>query len=176
MKMNSALNRFATLLRLGLFLGLALSLSACAWNYAGREGKVKKERPRPPAQTQVVTINAPDTPPADENGQASSPCGVPTFDVYFFSPETRVVKTIDCADRKVVNISRTPMGQTQFEEARQANLPPDTWYLLVDPRGIRTLYLSTDTLTRLSQHFDVRLIGKDSVNDLLVYEFLEADL
>ncbi|MBA2661476.1 MAG: hypothetical protein H0U74_04230 [Bradymonadaceae bacterium] len=164
---------------MALALLVSASVSGCAWGYAGREGRSASEpSPGQTTDAEMVTINHEDPPRQSEpkeEPKASSPCGLPTVDIYFYNPTTRVVKTLDCVERTVVNVLRTPIGQTAFQEARAANLPEDTWYVLVDPQGLRSNYLSNQNIVEMSQHFEVRFLGRDLTHDLLIYEFLDKE-
>jgi hypothetical protein len=160
---------------MSLIVGAVL-LSGCAYKYAGREGRVyTDERTAPPPPTQVITVQVPEE---ERERLAPQPqpepaCAVRTFDVHFYDASTRITKTIDCEHRRVVNVHRTPMGRTFYREAREANLPEQTWYLLVDPIGNRDDVLSNQDLMHLAQHFSVKLLGRDRSSDLLVYEYLD---
>ncbi|QDG54177.1 hypothetical protein FIV42_26570 [Persicimonas caeni] len=106
--------------------------------------------------------------------EPSSPCGVDTFTITRYSPEGRVAKTIDCVERRVVNVKREPMGHSQLVEARQAGLPEGNWYLLVDPKGLRAKYLSNAELIKISKQFDVEYVGKDRQRNLAIYEYRDV--
>ncbi|MFU8805183.1 MAG: hypothetical protein ACNA8W_15315 [Bradymonadaceae bacterium] len=167
---------------------LAVVMTGCAYKYAGQEGRnYPDERTAPPPPTQVVSVTG-----VDEDGDrkagssdAEKPdveepqvvaCDVPTFDVYFFDATTQIIKTIDCTNRRVVNVNRGPIGRSYYQEAREANLPEETWYALVDPKGERARYLSNPQMKSLGDHFSFRLLGRDLKNDLLVYEYLDDEL
>lgn len=166
---------------------LCALFASCAWGYAGEEGKVVTE-PQAEQNPQVVeleqneesatsktdTKNTEPSEPPPEASEPQSPCGVPTFTIERYTPEHRVIKTIDCVERKVVNVKRTPMGNSQLEEARAAGYPEDTWYLLVDPKGLRAKYLSNAELIKLSKRFDVEYVTKDRQHNLLIYEYRDA--
>lgn len=154
-------------------------LQGCAYGYAGREGKVVTEQ-RSATPVEVVKFEDPEAAratngaeQAERRGAAASPCGVRFFDVHYYSPTTRIVKTIDCVDRTVTNLMRSPVGQTYLQEARAANLPQEIWYVLVDPQGLRSIYVPNEHINRIAQHFRLEFVGRDTVNDLLVYKYLE---
>jgi hypothetical protein len=157
---------------------LALA-SACAWGYAGEEGKVHVEQ-QPEANTKVVEFD--DSSPADQQPvvresdesqitEPESPCGVSTFVIRRYDLDGVVEKTIDCVERKAVSVKRMPMSDDQFSEARASGLPEGTWYLLVDPKGLRSKYLSNAELIKISKHFSVEYVQKDRQRNLLIYEF-----
>lgn len=166
-------------IQLGSLVCLALWMTGCAYNYAGREGRTfTDERTAPPAPTQVVSVQVPEEERARlaaQREEESRRCAVATFDIHYFDPTTRITKTIDCNERTVVNVSRTPMGRTFYQEALEAKLPPETWYLLVDSRGERPALLNAQQLTQVSERFSVKLHGRDLSQDLLVYEYLDEE-
>lgn len=174
---------FPTVLVAAGLLAGAFFASACAYDYAAEEGKVVVEK-EPEAKASVVELEEPSvekqqraaarTSPEPKQAEPSSPCGVDTFTITRYSPEGRVAKTIDCAQRKVVSVTREPMGHSQLVEARQAGLPEGNWYLLVDPKGLRAKYLSNAELIKISKHFEVEYVGKDQERNLAIYEYRDA--
>lgn len=186
-------------LKKGIFLALLTATgalaSSCAYDYAGQESKAVAEK-EPVVKPEVVELEgaptstqqvepAADSQPADsqqtnspqsdpQQAEPSSPCGVESFTIARFTPEGRVAKTIDCVQRKVVRVEREPMGHSQLVEARQAGLPEGTWYLLVDPKGLRAKFLSNAELIELSKQFEVEYVGKDRRRNLAIYEYRDV--
>lgn len=155
---------------------LPLLLVGCANGYAGQEGRQRKDPQQEtnvrvvevkdaPSSTNGATDDAAEKPPA----KAESPCGVDTFDIHFYGDGAHVTKTIDCVSRKIVDVSRTPMAESQFMQARAAGLPEAAWYILVDPRGNRQDILDNTALLKLSLVFQIDYFGRDTSSDLLVY-------
>lgn len=164
-----------------LLLFSLLTTMSCAYGYAGQEAKTRTDpRDETKTNTRVVTMKEKDDgdekkpdddPPEPEKN--TSPCGIPSFEIYYFTGSTKVTKTIDCAERAVSDIQRTPMGETTYVDAKAAGLPEGTWYILVDPKGIRANYLNNDHLLKLSREFEIEYFGRDASRDLLVYLFKE---
>jgi hypothetical protein len=162
---------------------LCLLLTGCAYGYAGQEAKTRTDPRDQPKKSNVRVVEvsekekeasddetAGEAPPPAED---TSPCGVDTFDIYYFTGSTQVTKTIDCIERKVTNVNRTPMGETTYVDAKAAGLPEGSWYILVDPKAIRANYLNNDHLLKLSREFEIEYFGRDASRDLLVYLFKE---
>jgi hypothetical protein len=166
-----------------LFLALVATASSCAWGYSGEEGKVHTE---PQAQTSPTVVEFKDSPQADDEQpmvrqsdapqatKPQSPCGVSTFVIRRYDADGVVEKTIDCLERKAVNVKRMPISNDQFQEAQSAGLPEGAWYILVDPKGLRAKFLSNVELIKISKHFDVEYLQKDRHRDLLIYEYRDA--
>ncbi len=162
-----------------LALLCACFLGGCAWGYAGEDGKVVTE-PQVHQDTKVVKFDespqADDQPAVQSSKEAKpadpgSPCGVDTFTIERYTAEKHETKTIKCADHTVVHVERTPMGDTQLQEARAAGYPEGDWFVLVDPKGLRAKYLSNDELIKISKQFDVKYLDKDRTHDLLIYQY-----
>lgn len=165
-----------------LLLTAALLLSGCAYGYAGQEGQ-RREEPEQKTNTRVVEVREgpdpneeqeeeggdQDATAFEESTQAESPCGVRVFDIFHYSGSTQVKKTVDCLDRAITDVQRTPMKEASYVDARAAGLPEDTWYILVDPKGVRADYLNNAQLLRLSRQFEIEYFGRDASRDLLVY-------
>lgn len=161
-----------------LLLALFALASACAYGYAGQEGKERATDVQKNPTVKVVTVkDAPaekkdEQEPAKktvESAKPESPCGVPTFQIYYYTNASRVTKTIDCTARKIVDVQESPMAEANYAEARSAGLPEASWYVLVDPKGLRADYLDNANLLKLSRQFQIDYYGRDSGRDLLVY-------
>lgn len=158
-------------------------LSGCAYGYAGKEGKRPAEREYEPS-VKVVTVKddpgdeaADDTePPQPPPAEPESPCGTPTFEIFYYSGTTQVIKTIDCIKRTIVDVQRTPIAQDAYSRAQADGLPEESWYLLVDPRGTRAGVLSNAQLLKLSRVFAIDYYGRDTGRDLLVYLYQQEDV
>lgn len=156
-------------------LTLVPFLSGCAYGYAGQKGR---DRVEPTEETNVAVVEVKETEVPEESEPTAepaeptapeSPCGVDTFDIHFYGDGAHVTKTIDCVSRKIVDVSRTPMAESQFMQARAAGLPEAAWYILVDPRGNRQDILDNTALLKLSLVFQIDYFGRDTSSDLLVY-------
>ena len=155
----------------------ALLLSSCAYNYAAEqnEGETTSERQQ---SSKVVTLKEgpeetqppkPVTPPEME-----SPCGVEQFTIYFFDSTSQIEKKIDCTTKKVVDTKQSKVDAALFKSQQNDNLPPGTWYLLVDPAGANISYISNQSLLKLSQQFQIEFFGRHESKNLLVYSYLES--
>jgi hypothetical protein len=100
-----------------------------------------------------------------------SACSVETFQLHLFDDSTRVTQTVDCEDREVVEVRRSSFERKQLEAAEKAGLPRDTWYLLVDPTGLRSTFLSDEQIVQLSREYRFRFLGRDTERGLLIYEY-----
>lgn len=165
---------------------VAFAFSGCAYGYAGKEGKRRSEREYKP-RVKVVTIkespddedpkpdeDKPDKP--DKPDAVTSPCGTPTFEIFYYSGSTQVTKTVDCLRRSIVDVKRTPIGESAYSEAQSAGLPEGSWYLLVDPKGGRGDFLNNAQLLKLSREFSIEYYGHDTSRDLLVYLYQQEDV
>lgn len=151
---------------------LAFLLAGCAWGYAGQEGTVRDD-PQPTTVEVVEVVGAREDTPA-RTRLDSSPCGIPVFDIHWFDASTRITHSIDCESRKVLRVQRNPIGDTGYQDARASGLPEKEWYLLVDPRGVRTRYLTNDQLLKLSRQIELEYHGQDTTEDLLIYIVRES--
>lgn len=154
-----------------LVLGLAVTQFACAYNYAGKEGKVRTE-PKKDQNTQVVTLDK-DKEDAAPPKTDDSPCGVKQFPVHFYNATTSMTRTVDCVERTVVNVDRAPMGESIYNNQKTSGLPEDRWYIEVDPKGLRAAFLNNQQLLKLSREFNIEFHGRDADRGLLIYIFLE---
>lgn len=156
---------------------MAFALSACAYNYAGKEGKTRTEARKTQQDTAVVTLETQPEPAVvveePPKNEPASPCIVKTFDLYYFDASTQITRTLDCTTRQIVNVSRTPIGETTYQERREGGLPESKWYFMVDPSGTRGNYPNNDVLLKLSQMFKIEFYGREASKNLLVYVFLE---
>ncbi len=157
---------------------LLILQTSCAYNYAGKEGKVRSE-PRRGQDTRVVELK---TDPAEEAAAklaeqeqvvSTSPCLVPTLDLHYFDATSQVVRTMDCTTKKFVNVARTPLGESTYQERRSAGLPEARWYFLVDPSGTKANYPNNDVLLKVSQNFKIEFYGRETGKGMLVYLFLD---
>ena len=171
-----------TQLKTSLLIAVSALACSCAWGYAGEDGKVVVED-QPEANAQVVEFEGSAEPKDKPVVQTSneptetepdSPCGVDVFTLERYTPEGRVIKAVDCVQRKAVSVKREPMSHAQLEQARAAGLPEGSWYLLVDPKGLRAKYLSNAELIKISKQFEVEYLRKDRQRNLLIYEFRDA--
>lgn len=157
-----------------LFICL-IALSGCAYGYADQEGKpYKSQTYTTPKRTEVVRMEKKEAQPGAEQAEGSPAkpaCGVDTFEIHFYSPTSRITKTVDCAERKIVQIQRNPMGDGSLQQAREAGLPEETWYVLVDPDGLRANYLSNAEFIEIAGEYDLDFLGKYQKEDLLIYEY-----
>ena len=163
-----------------LLLIAAILFSGCAYGYAGKEAKRRSEREYKPTVRVITVKEEPEEPkekpkPVEPDPNAS-PCGRPTFDIYFYSASRQAKKTVDCARRAVVDVKEGEFDGTTQAEARAANLPEGSWYLLVDPKGARPAYLNNAQLLRLSREFSIEYYGRDVRRDLLVYLYQQEDV
>lgn len=153
---------------------LVFALAGCAYNYAGNEGKVRKE-PVQNTQSKVVELqkgtNA-EEPEVEQVPESTSPCGIEQFSTYYFDATTQVERTIDCASKTVVEVKRKPLGESLHSDRKSLGYPEDSWYILVDPRGVKAAYLNNDHLLKLSKEFRIEFHGR-AKNGLLVYLFHE---
>jgi len=172
----------------GLFVSLVavvLFASSCAWGYAGQTEDEDETAPESSDDPNVVEVadDAGGEPPdstSDETARSGaessgdgdrSPCGVETFEIHYFDDSSQVTKEIHCARREVLEVKRNAIDPEKLHSAEQAGLPKDTWYLLVDPEGVRSTFLNNDQLIRISQEYDVQFLGRDEHRDLLIYEY-----
>lgn len=156
--------------------------SSCAYGYAGKEAKKRSEREYKP--TVKVTVREaeedpdekePDEPPPEPK-KPESPCGTPTFQIFYYTGSTQVVKTVDCKQRSVVDIAQTEIPSATYENQQSAGLPEASWYLLVDPKGQRADVLNNSQLLKLSREFSIEYYGRDTARDLLVYLYQQEDV
>lgn len=164
--------------RIRIVLALFFVASSCAYGYAGQEGKRRTEKENNPS-VKVVEIKegpADDEKEPEPEPKPESPCGATTFHIFYYTDSTQVTKTVDCMQRAVVDIQRTPIGETTYVDARAAGLPESSWYLVVDPKGIRANFLNNAQLLKLSREFSIEYYGRDSSRDLLVYLYQQEDV
>jgi len=169
-----------------LVVATATGLGACAYNYAGQPGKSdpEEEGSSDPTVVDFESESESDSDSSDNSAsdgqggdadsgpaESDSPCGVETFKIHYYDASTRATKTIDCSKRKVVSVNRSPISQSELREAQKTGLPENTWYLLVDPEGLRASFLSNDQLVGVSEEFDLQFLGRDDERDLLIYEY-----
>ena len=153
---------------------LIMFASGCAYGYAGQEGKTRAERQYKPTVKVVTVEEAPDDEPEEETkneepAAVESPCGTPTFEIFYYSSSSKVQKTIDCSQRTVVRTNETTLGEAAYASAQSSGLPESSWYVLVDPKGVRSEYLNNAQLLKLSRQFTIEYFGRDAARDLLVY-------
>lgn len=157
---------------------------ACAYNYAGSEGKVQKD-PRPRQSVEVVKLKEAeeskepdkDQPPDDApapttTADADSPCGVEHFTVFEFSSTREVQTVVDCESKRVVSRDESRIAGTPFARRRARGLPKDQAYILVDPYGKTDGILTNDHLLKLSREFEIEFYTKTQ-DGLLIYLFHE---
>lgn len=160
-----------------VLVGTLCVLSSCAWEYAGRDGHVPTQKKTTP-DSRRLQADQPDEVAASGDDAASSKqeslCATPTFTIERFTPQSRIHKQIDCATGEVVQTKRVPMTDSRLRQARADGLPEDTWYVLVDPSGLRTRFLDNDALVQLAQRFELRFLGKDDQRDLVIYEYVDS--
>ncbi|RVU48230.1 hypothetical protein EA187_01990 [Lujinxingia sediminis] len=158
---------------------LCLALQACAYNYAAREG-------RRAASTEPESTAAPETGASTDTAhqtEASSKqpaheavedegdiCGRLVFEVHYFDAEARYVRQLACESGEVLNVQRVPMTNSFLERARQARHPEQVWYVLVDPEGLRTRYLTNPQLREVQARYQSELVGRDPIDDVLIYQ------
>jgi len=159
-----------------IFPLLALT-TACAYGYAGKEGKERTSERRTKPSVTVVTVKESPDEPDDEPEKSvvakadepESPCGVRTFQIHYYTNSSHVTKTVDCIARSIVDSQEAAMGEGRYADARSAGLPEGSWYILVDPKGVRGDYLDNANLLQLSRQFRIDYYGRDAGRDLLVY-------
>ncbi len=161
--------------RSAVVAALILFLSGCAYNYAGNEGKVRKE-PVERTQTEVVELKQTST-PADEAREALEPestskCGIEVFTTYYYDATTQVERQVRCDDKTVVEVKRKPLGESLYTDRKKLGYPEETWFILVDPRGVKAAHLNNDHLLKLSREFRIEFHGR-AADGLLVYLFHE---
>ena len=173
---------------LGLILLAALLVpTGCAYNYAGQEGDEEEQKQTATEDPNVVQIeekessdrssdDSDDAPDGQEEEAASKEpdsesCGVELFKIYYYDASTQITKKIDCDHREVVSVNRSPISQTKRQSADSSGLPEQTWYLLVDPKGIRAKFLTNDELVKISREFNIQFLGRDQTRNLLIYEY-----
>ena len=174
-----------------LIVGTGGSGSGCAWGYAGQEGEKEKtnnvkgdpnlvevddeddeeDEDDEASERQSDAVDSEDGDDPTAEADAQSPCGIRTFEVHYFDSSTQVTKQIDCTQREVVSVNRSPIGQQKLRSAEHAGLPESTWYLLVDPKGVRSKFLTNDQLIKISQEFKIQFLGRDEKRNLLIYEY-----
>jgi hypothetical protein len=175
-----------------LFLAALILPAGCAYNYAGQEGEEQQQR-EVTEDPNVVQIDdgeqsdGSDDPDGDEesteaegdpaesaestSGEPNSGCGVEVFEIHYYDASTQITKKIDCQGREVVSVNRSPISQSKRQAADSSGLPEETWYLLVDPKGIRAKFLTNDQLITISREFDIQFLGRDQKRNLLIYEY-----
>lgn len=166
----------STFIRLSA-MWLSVSITGCAYNYAGQEGKTRPKVQTTQQDAQVVTLEGEKeaSPVVEQSPDVlpDSPCLIKTLDVQFFDASSQVTRTIDCQTRQVVNVTRVPMGETTHQERRADGLPEGRWFFLVDPTGTRANFPNNAALLKVSQVFEIEFYGRESSKGLLVYLFLE---
>ncbi|MFB6373283.1 MAG: hypothetical protein ABEN55_09260 [Bradymonadaceae bacterium] len=176
---------------------LVLTVANCAWGYAGQSDRDEAtesetddasaveirdengdDKSDAEGERQATGESGEPDSPVDGTGTAgasadgeTSPCGIETFEIHYFDDSTQVTKRIHCARRKVVSVKRSPMTQKKLRSAEQSGLPEGTWYVLVDPKGVRSSFLTNDQLIRISREYDLQFLGRDESRDLLIYEY-----
>lgn len=164
---------------LAYLLACGVLLSGCGYGYAGQEGNRRSQREYKQS-TRVITVREqppePVKPEPEPEPEPESPCGTPTFDIFFYQASNQVKKTVDCERRAVVDTQQTPLAQASYASAREAGLPESTWYLLVDPKGQADGVLTNAQLLKLSREFAIEYYGKESSRDLLVYLYQQDDV
>ncbi|TXD39201.1 hypothetical protein FRC98_02030 [Lujinxingia vulgaris] len=115
------------------------------------------------ATTSPAQAGGEDTPEEDV-------CARLTFEVHYFDDEARHLRQVACESGEVLSVQRVPMTNSFMERARQARHPERTWFVLVDPEGLRTRYLTNRQLRELQARYQVELVGRDPVDDVLIYQ------
>jgi len=105
------------------------------------------------------------------NSNETSACSVETFQLHFFDDSTRITQTVDCDEREVVEVRRSSFDPDQRKAAERAGLPRNTWYMLVDPKGLRPPFLNDEQIIELSREYNLRFLGRDTDRGLLIYEY-----
>lgn len=161
----------------------AVYTSACAWGHANQSEENRRPDDRN-AESAVTRAKpgaddgerpGPATPARPESRDEPIDCTVETFAVHYYDEDERVTKQISCEDREVLGVQRAALGAEQRRVAREAGLPGETWYLLVDPEGAHPDVLDRRELLEISREFDVQFIGRDAERGLLIYEY-QGDL
>lgn len=160
---------------------LTVALVAAAGCASGHAGQSSAESsPGDDRQTDEPASESPDAGRTDTQTNIdrpggsptkSSPCSVETFQLHFFDDSTRITQTVDCDEREVVEVRRSSFDKKRREVAEKAGLPRNTWYLLVDPRGLRANFLSDQQVVQLSREYELRFLGRDTERGLLIYEY-----
>ena|SRR5690554_3853510 len=152
-----------------LVMTVGLMASACAYNYASREGRrttTSEASTEPAAEANAGEPSAsakPDEPKPDV-------CAQLTFEVHYFDDEARQTRQVACEGGEVLSIQRAPTTGSFLDRARQARHPERTWFVLVDPEGLRTRYLTNRQLRELQSRYQAELVGRDPVEDVLIYQ------
>lgn len=162
---------------------MCLALQACAYNYASREGR-RATSTAPETTTESATSTSTESATAAPQGASSEQsaedagehevehdaCARLVFEVYYFDDEARHVRQLACESGEVLSVQRVPMTNSSLERARQARHPERIWYVLVDPEGLRTRYLTNPQLRELQARYQAELVGRDPVDDVLIYQ------
>lgn len=151
---------------------VGLMASACAYNYAAREGR---RTTTSEASTEHATdANAGEPSAASASAEPDEPkpevCAQLTFEVHYFDDEARQTRQVACEGGEVLSVQRAPATGSFLERARQARHPERTWFVLVDPKGLRTRYLTNRQLRELQSRYQAELVGRDPVDDVLIYQ------
>jgi hypothetical protein len=160
---------------------LVSSSVSCAYRYAGEDAPDRHYRERQQDDASVVKLEQPEqgsSPVKTSNEQRAkspeSPCGIDTFELHRFDTEKRVTRTVDCRTKEVLKVERNPLGQTQLDALRGRGHPEQSWYLLVDPEGLRSNYVNNVELMKMRQQFALEFEGKDRREDLMIYTLTET--
>jgi hypothetical protein len=152
-----------------------LGMAGCASGSAGQSSAESSTRddqqPDRPASGPPDAGQTEEQTEVDESGEEASACSVETFQLHFFDDSTRIAQTVDCQQREVVEVRRSSFDQKHREAAEKAGLPRHTWYLLVDPKGLRSTFLSDEQIVQLSKEYDFRFLGRETERGLLIYEY-----
>ena len=158
-------------------IGLAAMLvTGCAYRYAGEKAP-DRHYDEEPDDARVVELEEDDSRVQTSDEQKAkapeSPCGLERFEVHRFDHEKRITRTIDCRSREVVKVERAPLGQSQLDSLRDRGHPEDTWYLLVDPEGLRSNYINNVELLKMRGQFELAFEGRDNSEELMIYTLQE---
>lgn len=148
--------------------------AGCASGHAGQSSAESspgddQQTDRPASETTDAGTHEQQTNGGDP--EEPSACSVDSFQLHLFDDSTRITQTVDCEKREVVEVRRSSFDEERREAAEQAGLPRNTWYVLVDPKGLRSTFLSDEQIVELSREYDLRFLGRDTERDLLIYEY-----
>ncbi|WP_158542349.1 hypothetical protein [Lujinxingia litoralis] len=156
---------------------MCVALPGCAYGYAAREGRRAPAREQTSPTPTAKSPEAGESPAADEGDsefQAEAfpddRCADLIFEVHYYDDDARLLRRVACESGEVVRVQRSPMTGSVLETLRQTRHPAQMWYVLVDPEGVRTRYLSNPQLRELQSRYTLELVGRDPVDDVLIYQ------
>ena len=162
---------------------LLISISGCGYYYASDTKDVEKYYSNKQVQTVSYdsnklktlkvsnTKNTKKSPKKSPNYEVISPCGVNSFTIQLVNSKQRITKSVDCTTGQVLSMDKANVVNRELRKHLSNNLPTDMWYLLVDPTGRVSSYVSNEDLLKLSKYYKLDYFDHMAGTGLIVYKF-----